>query len=462
MRFIYLVPFTLLWLPLLAQQNYCDLPNAFLISSTPTTIDTQTVFIKKLNDYYQKEFWIKLKIHSPKNDNLPFSKRPMLIGIHGGAWLSDNAGLGTLATDAYRQMSILLDSFATQYGYITASLDYRTGYGGGNEAAVGLEGSNPGSLCNIADWAAIMTEVYHACYRAVQDSRTALSYIVTHADEFDIDTNNIFLLGISAGAITALHTYYSDEREFFPNGAGNAGGLEELPKIRAVISGMGAMFRRFGSHIDSSERTPIQAIHGLNDIVVAHNNAPLLGCRKIPTDLWVEGDSSIADTLCRLGHTNELILVEGMGHDLSSTNGYFPLLMRTFIKNTICNERVLDSNYRYLFGVDKKLQSISTCPIAHAQDTVIDTTTSVVRVEKLAIDVFPNPSTTHLYIIRTDSGLSSCHLTIYDVLGKEMMNVVFNEKNIQVDVSHFPAGKYILTLEMGRTKRQSRRLEIIR
>ena len=450
----------LLSAPVFAQQNYCGVSNAFLNESHPTSIDTQTVFVKKVVDYYGNNFWIKLNLHKPKGDNLPFIKRPLLIGIHGGAWVSDYSGLGTPSTDAYKQMSSILDTYCTKYGMTSASLDYRTGYGGGNEIAIGLEMSNPGSICNnpLADWPMMMNAIYDACYRATQDTRTALNYIFSYGSELGIDTSNIFIFGGSAGAITALHATYSTEHDFYPQGAGNLGALEPMRKIKGCISGMGGMFHRYGNNIDSSDKTPTQFFHGLADLIVPYNDGPLFNCNTITSEFSMHGDSVVAEQLCAFNIPNELVLTQKMGHDLTPDSVLIGVRIRNFIHNLICPPSGTDSNYHFVYSINGNLVSTSNCSYTHP-----DTNQQFVsnKLPKSFFTIYPNPASDNLSIQFAQPLEDHADISMYDILGKELIHLRSAEEFQSIDISSFVKGTYIVRISYKDSK-ISREIKIVK
>ena len=123
------------------------------------------------------------------------SKTPLAIFIHGGSFIAGDKGETTI-TD-------LAKSFAKR-GYAAASINYRMGFV--NDAAL--------NQCNFPNYscffAADSAEWYRAYYRAVQDGKGALRFLVNHAGEYQIDPNNIFVSGESAGAFIAMGVGFLD------------------------------------------------------------------------------------------------------------------------------------------------------------------------------------------------------------------------------------------------------------
>jgi acetyl esterase/lipase len=78
--------------------------------------------------------------------------------------------------------------YFAERGYVVASINYRLGF------------------------FPLAPSVDRAGYRALQDAHAAVCYLIANADEFGIDTSNIFAAGTSAGAITALNLAFMEEK----------------------------------------------------------------------------------------------------------------------------------------------------------------------------------------------------------------------------------------------------------
>ncbi len=137
-------------------------------------------------DFYGNPDSLDMDIYLPKcsDNNL---RRPLALFIHGGAFL---AGDKNEMTDYAKKYA--------QRGYVTATINYRKGFIADNVAHTC---NYPAYECvfaaNTAEWA-------RAYYRAVQDGKGALRYMLNRNGIYNIDTNNIFLVGESAGAFVAL------------------------------------------------------------------------------------------------------------------------------------------------------------------------------------------------------------------------------------------------------------------
>jgi hypothetical protein len=132
----------------------------------------------------------RLNLYVPTCQDIKKSKlKPLVMFIHGGAFLGGNRNDVSINT--------LCRLFA-QRGYVTASIDYRLGFVSDDKAWA----------CNYPNYpcvfAADSAEWSRAYYRAVQDAKGALRFLVNRWNFFGIDTTNIFVAGESAGAFIAL------------------------------------------------------------------------------------------------------------------------------------------------------------------------------------------------------------------------------------------------------------------
>jgi pimeloyl-ACP methyl ester carboxylesterase len=124
---------------------------------------------------------LNLDIYQPENDHL--DQRPLLLLIHGGAFFFG---------DKENRMQEALTNYMVRRGYIVASMNYRLG-----STLLGKDA------------------IERTIYRNVQDTRAALRYLVNYNDEFGIDTEQIYLVGSSAGGIIALTTAFMDSYEIY-------------------------------------------------------------------------------------------------------------------------------------------------------------------------------------------------------------------------------------------------------
>jgi pimeloyl-ACP methyl ester carboxylesterase len=200
---------------------------------------------------------IKLDIYYPIESAT--EKRPLVLCLFGGAFLSGSKERPDIVA--------WCDSLA-HYGYVAVAINYRLGFnpvggGGGIGPSTGMK---------------------RAAYRAIQDCRSAIHFLIENSEMYRIDTSQIFLLGNSAGAITAINTVFFKDEERFPEtysvGVGqNNSDLGDLDcnsyfpnhniSIAGVVSLWGATMDL--SWFDEGEQVPMLFIHGDADEIVPYN-----------------------------------------------------------------------------------------------------------------------------------------------------------------------------------------------
>lgn len=162
-------------------------------------IDQQYAYDSTLNipygssvDFNGDSVSLGMDIYQPKCPlNSQISNWPLLIVIHGGAFIEGSKN------DA--SVQDYCKEFARR-GYVTASISYRLGFVSDDNA---WTCNYPSYNCLFAGDSA---EWIRANYRGIQDAKGAIRYLVNRNQLYSIDTNNVFLVGESAGAFIALGT----------------------------------------------------------------------------------------------------------------------------------------------------------------------------------------------------------------------------------------------------------------
>ncbi len=205
---------------------------------------TTTLVYKQYKDDKGSEKDLHIDLASPA-DSLTIRKRPLVIGIHGGGFADK-----CFSAPCYlRYSDKVLKSRFLPHGFITASVEYRL------SSPVEF---NPFTINN--------DKVNAMHYRAVQDVRAAIKYIFENAEKLNVDNGNVFLIGTSAGAITALNAAYMDRKDV-PNGlAKKYGKLEKREKVKGIISLSGAISDL--SLLKGNKAIALMIVHGKDDIVV--------------------------------------------------------------------------------------------------------------------------------------------------------------------------------------------------
>lgn len=203
---------------------------------------------------------LKLDVYEPENDSL--MKRPLFVIVHGGGFNSGTRNVNSL---------INLAENVAKKGYVVTSIDYR------------LLKKGDFFGCNLA--ANKKLKVYN---NAADDLLSALEYIVKYKTNFRIDESKIIVLGISAGAETALNVIYNRELVIK--------NLDRYADIKpaAVISISGALL-----NADTINNTvPGVFYHGKLDRIVPYGKGAHHACDlKSKGFLIIDGSERITERL---------------------------------------------------------------------------------------------------------------------------------------------------------------------
>lgn len=425
-------------------------------------------------NFYGSTDTLKMDIYSPICDDVSqTSRRPLLIWIHGGAFLFGDKSDNSIVN--------LCEEFAKR-GYVTASIDYRLGYVSDDNA----------HACNFPDYeclfAADSAEWVRAYYRSVQDAKGAIRYLVNRNSEFRIDTNNVFIAGESAGAFAALGAALMDDDDerpvqtfastavplpgnyalncgynqgvSFPAGAisrpdlGDINGAIEPSTIQYTLKGVGNMFGgMFGDLLAISNadiKPAIYAFHQRCDLVVpidsgvvfegvswcltngyncyafANNNVTLYGSRAIRdwNDINNYGYNMVSD-FSSVEFPYDFWLGEGSCIDQGlnvSCHGY-------------ANKALRENNLAALFA-----PLITTNPVC---DTTL--VSSLSEVDQVIYELYPNPVVNTLSVKSDYSGL--VQVRFINVMGKLVLERNVNFSNFsQFDLGTLPGGIYFMEI----------------
>jgi len=252
-----------------------------------------------ISNLFMKDLSLKMDLYEPIGDTI--KKRPLLILLHGGAFIIGDKSSETIAKTA--------EYFAMR-GYVVAAINYRLGYMFVPEGYVYLE---------------------RCMYRTVQDARAAIRYLVRYAENYRIDKDNIFIGGNSAGGFIALKTAFMDNGDVFKSVSGiplllqndlgcldcSGNSFNDRFSIKGVINMWGALTDT--SMIRPSENIPVLHFHGDADNIVppghgypfANISAEISSffCRK------TYGSIAIHEHMQKIGLNSKLVLFPGAGHD---------------------------------------------------------------------------------------------------------------------------------------------------
>lgn len=349
-----------------------------------------------------------MDVVEPKGDVL--TKRPLIILAFGGGFVSG------ARNEQY--MLDLCKTFAKK-GYVCATIDYRL-----YDFAKGF----PDSL-----------KISSTVIQAIQDMKAAIRYFKKNAsltNAYRIDTANIILGGVSAGAITAMHTAEMDSTDNIPTWLrnivkaeggfeGNAGNPGYSSAVKGALSLSGGLYQK--EYIDKDD-VPFMAYHGTADVVVPFGYG--LNVYRFNMD----GDSSCNTYARSLGIKSNLVTVKGGGHtDIYDPTGPYAANLADFLnkaslflKQLVCGENI-------------------TAP---TQD-----------IDNQVVKIYPNPSDEMMTLSFDKNGSNSLsnvnytegyRITVYDIVGRQVFDSGKQySDSFNLNKKDFGKGLYLARITVG-------------
>lgn len=235
---------------------------------------------------------LRMDLYQPA---LPRADKACIIYIHGGSFRT-----GT----RYDSIDALSCSRLAEKGFVVLSLDYRL--------TVRNIDLDTVSIRNIVPVAS------HVFQCAVEDCSDATMFVINHADQWNVDTANIFLLGSSAGAITALQTDYCRA-----NHIEWARSLPDSFRYAGVISYSGAIFSNEGTLDYALPPAPTLLFHGTKDRIVTYNQYAIFRYRFV-------GSNKLSKRFERYGYPFWFYRMEGRTHEVCNLMPLTPDIVAAF------------------------------------------------------------------------------------------------------------------------------------
>jgi hypothetical protein len=264
---------------------------------------------------------LKMLVYKPSSTVDPIPLRPFVLMIHGGSFID-----GTKADMGYVSIEM------ARRGFVAGTIDYRLGWD-----------CSPTLFTYCIGCANEAGKLKVAAYRAVQDARAALRYVINNAASLGVDTSAIFIQGESAGSITALHTAFWDQAEadaFCPTCVTELGDLDNSGlapaapfSIKGVVNSCGGI-----NNLDILNNTniPVIGFHDDLDCIVPNLNGTVINCLGCSAFFYVSGSEKIKERLDVNGVCYGLNTVVG-----STSHCSYPKLAllkkaSCFIKGILC------------------------------------------------------------------------------------------------------------------------------
>ena len=327
---------------------------------------------------------LKYDVYQPHGDT--FSLRPVMLLIHGGAYLK--------LLDQNSPDIVLLCNYFSQRGYVTVSIDYR-------------QEPNPLSLLSEE----LMVK---AVSRALIDTKEAVDHLFrTYQDgnPYRIDTSKAIIGGVSAGAVSAMFIGFLDSlaqlSPKYQNWIIEANGNDadsilrhkfDLIKPKILISISGAL-------LDTNWIKPkgidILLVHGSVDEIVPYNFGHPLNIAALPI---LYGGKALYPRTISQGIRCEFEDWIGRGHV-----PFMNLNIGDILTLNLINQPILDSTERH---------------IAHFCYSLLDCDVRATGIQEktgtLPLTIFPNPSKGNFTIqIPKESIAGKWTVILYDITGKQ-------------------------------------------
>lgn len=377
-------------------QSACD--GSRYIDSTFGGIDTTAAILFGNGDTYAGNNQdLYMDIYEPSGDLL--NERPVIVLAFGGSFIGG----------ARDEMDFLCRYYAER-GYVAVTIDYRL---------------YDGPFIPLPN-ATAMTDVV---VKAVSDMKAAVRYLredAANGNPYKIDTNLIFVGGISAGGIVANHVAFLDSTDTHDAdvaaAVANNGGWEGnsssnfqySSEVQGVVNFSGAL--KSASYIDVND-PPFFSAHDDQDDVVPYG----VGSASIFTIpiIGMEGSGVMNTVGDSLGINNMLITIPNSTGHVSYFNG--------------------SSTWR---------DTVETGSCVFMEDVICGgPVASIASISAPVSKVYPNPSTADI-TLELGELPSAYQLTLVNAMGQ----VVYQQSSlmdafVRIPRQNLPAGMYVLQLQ---------------
>lgn len=355
---------------------------------------------------------LRLNIFKPVGDGQ--AQRPILIAVHGGAWIG-----------GHRNDLDSLCYWYAQRGYVAATISYR----------LGIYGPWPLEPPFAYDQA----EVIRANFRAMQDLKGAIRFLKGRAAQDSSDIEQVYLTGFSAGAFNCMHAAYLTDESERPSVCGAIAPVTQLfiqyprPDLGPVagklhlnghntsVKGVAAFF---GGIIDTSlitsDSPALYLYHQTGDPVVGCGHQQLLWGLPLGVGAnypWMYGSCSINPHIQQLGLDStryQFYLHQGPDHDVHDIF-LMDSLVAVFFSQQLCPPMSTDSD-----------------ELTEAKPSIY-------------IKIYPNPASTRLKItFEPEAGAS--RLKLMNLSGQILLQQWISPDQIEqeLSLSGISSGLYIL------------------
>ena len=361
---------------------------------------------------------LTMDIYQPAGDTI--ANRPLIIWAHGGSFIGGTSADGDVTTLSQR--------FAKK-GFVCVSINYRLGF-------------FPFDSVNAVK----------AVLRAVQDMKASIRFFYKDKltlNAYKIDTNNIFIGGSSAGALTALHTVYLNKSceinpYVAPSTLASLGGIDGYSgnqcyssKVKGVINLCGGL----GNYgwLEAGDM-PFCSMHGTIDGTVNYSRGKAISL------IYLDGSRMLKAQANALGISNPFYTWYGQDHvPYASSIPYMDTTVN-FVRDYLIS-RLGCTNPPLLLqntpAGTATLTAYTGCTINIVPSCAVgiyESTNGIVP-----FDIYPNPSNSDV-TISFENQNTSYKIEVYDLSGKLILSNTTTLRNYLITKSTLNSGVYFIKI----------------
>ncbi len=361
---------------------------------------------------------LTMDVYQPAGDTI--ANRPLIIWAHGGSFIGGSSTDGDVTTLSQR--------FAKK-GFVCVSINYRLGF-------------FPFDSVNAVK----------AVLRAVQDMKASIRFFYKDKltlNAYKIDTNNIFIGGSSAGALTALHTVYLNKScEINPYVApatlASLGGIDGYSgnqcyssKVKGVINLCGGL----GNYgwLEAGD-LPFCSMHGTIDGTVNYSRGKAISL------IYLDGSRMLKAQANALGISNPFYTWYGQDHvPYASSIPYMDTTVN-FVRDYLIsrlgctNPPLLLQNTPAGTATLTAYTGCTTNIVPSCAVGIYENTNGIVP-----FDIFPNPSNSDV-TISFENQNTSYKIDVYDLSGKLILSNTTTLNYYLINKSTLNSGVYFIKI----------------
>ena len=220
---------------------------------------------------------------------------------------------------------------------------------------------------------------------------------------------------------------------------GTSGNPGYSSNVQGVINGCGALARY--SWMEAGD-VPLCSFHGTNDGTVTYNRG--IVNPGIPL-MYLDGSRMLHERACALGLEEYFYTYEGAGHVPYAGDAGLMNLTVDFIRDFLVIQ--MDCNETPLQPENEPSEEANLYAINDCDGNPVDEICGAAELETQAqteFRIYPNPSNGFISI---DSEFEFDNIRIFNIQGKELLTREGSTNGLNIDLSRFENGSYIIQLE---------------